>query len=145
MKYFRVNGGEIFPFYLPRITSHNVHLLEKYDTQKESFSPVAEQNLRTVQSACTQLAKPFGLAYSTEICLRTHTAHVCVFLPLWYLTKKEIELLWRLKPYLAGIDVHPFGFGLRIIFKIKYFGDEAEHVEKNMKEILLNYTENKPL
>ncbi len=139
MKYFCVNGGDIFSFRLPKITTRDVRLLERYTGQKDSFSLDAEQNLRTVQSKCEYYAKTFGVPYSTEICLRSRIACVNIFLPLWYLRHEEWALLQQLRPCLAGISVYPFRFGLKIVFAIKYFGDESGCAEKDLDQIFQNY------
>ncbi len=141
MKYFCVNGGDIFSFHLPKITTRDVRLLEGCVGQKDNFYRGAEQNLRTVQSKCENYAKAFGVSYSTEICLRSRTANISIFLPLWYLRRGEWALLQQLRPCLAGINVHPFRFGLKIVFRIKYFGDEPDCVEKDLGEILQSHVE----
>ncbi len=139
MRYFCVTGGDMFSFRIPKITTRDMRLLERYAAQKDSFLFDAERNLRAVQSKCEYLAKVFGVSYSTVICLRSHVANVSIFLPLWDLGREEWALLQRLRPCLAGITVYPFRFGLKIIFKIKYFGDETICVEKDLGEILQNY------
>ena len=141
MKYFRVNGGDLFPFVIRPITSRDVQLLERLDTQKDGFCAKAEQNLRAVQAACDRLAKAFGVSYSTEISLPDRTAHVGIFLPLWNLRHEEWQICNRLCPHLVGISAHPFAFGLKIVFRVRYFPHQASHLETDMAEFHRNYVE----
>ena len=142
MRYFCVRGDPSFPFYIPKITSRNARLLKDYTAQKQSFLADAENNLHAVQAACARLAKEFHTEYSTEICLQSNTVRVNVFLPLWNLRCKDWELLQQLSPYLIGISAQPFAFGLKILFKVKYFPRQASSVEKDLQEILEKYTDN---
>ena len=141
MKYYCVSGGDLFPFDIPKITTRDMRLLQKNYAKKECFLPDAEQNLRTVQCKCAQLAKAFGVCYSTTVCLRSRTACVSIFLPLWNLRREEWEGLQQLRPHLSGIHVYPFRFGLKILFHIKYFGNEENRIEKDLAEIHQKYTD----
>ena len=141
MRYFCVKGDLSFPLYIPQITTRNARLLKEYTTQKESFLPDAENDLLAVQSACTRWAKEFRTEYSTEICLRSSIANITVFVPLWNLRHKDWELLQQLRSHLVGITAHPFAFGLKILFKVKYFPCQISNVEKDLKEILQNYVD----
>ena len=141
MKYYCVNGGGLFPFDIPKITTRDMRLLEKNSAQKECFSPDAEQNLRIVQCKGAQLAKAFGVSFSTTVCLRSRAAYVSIFLPLWNLRREEWNLLQQLRPHLSGIHASPFRFGLKILFHIKYFGNEENRIEKDLAEIYQKYTD----
>ena len=103
--------------------------------------PDTEQNLRTVQCECAQLAKAFGVSCSTTVCLRSRSVCVSIFLPLWNLHREEWNLLQQLQPHLSGIHVYPFRFGLKILFHIKYFGNEENCIEKDLAEIYQKYTD----
>ena len=142
MKYYCVSGGDLFSFDIPKITTRDMRLLGKNCAQKECFLLDAEQNLRTVQCKCAQLAKAFGVSCSTTVCLRSRSMCVSIFLPLWNLHREEWNLLQQLQPHLSGIHVYPFRFGLKILFHIKYFGNEENCIEKDLAEIYQKYTDN---
>ncbi len=141
MKRYDVNGGDLFPFAIPKITSRDVRLLERFDPTKDSFCTDAEQNLRTVQGACDRLAKKYGVSYSTELSLPARSAHVGIFLPLWNLRHEEWEILNKLRPHLIGASAKPFAFGLKILFKVRYFPRQESRIERDLEEIYRHYVE----
>ncbi len=141
MKYYSVNGGRLFPFQIPKITTRDARLMEARDAKEGCLLPGAEGNLHAVQAVCERLAQGFGTFFSTEVCLRSKVARVGVFLPLWSLCCGEWELLQGLRQHLAGVTVQPFRFGLQILFLVKFFGTEASTIEKDLKEIYQNYTD----
>ncbi len=141
MKRYDVNGGDLFPFAIPKITSRDVRLLERFDPTKDSFCTDAERNLRAVQATCGRLAKKYGVSYSTEISLPDHSAHISIFLPLWNLRHEEWEIFNRLRPHLVGASAKPFAFGLKIVFNARYFPRQASRIEQDLEEIYHNYVE----
>ena len=141
MKYDCVNGGELFSFHIPKISTRDVRLLEKSDRQRGELFPEAEQNLRAVQTKCRSLATSFGVSFSTAFCLRSQTVCVRIFLPLWELRREEWGALQKLRPHLTGIRAYPFRLGLEIIFYIKYFTGQASDIEKDFEEIYQRYTD----
>ena len=141
MKYFRISGGDVFPFSLPKITTRDVRLLERSTAPTAGLAPGAEQNLRAVQAECARWAAAFGANYSTQICLHTKTACVDAFLPLWTLRHCDREVLLRLRPHLCGITVSPFGFGLKIVFKVKYFHGAPCRIDQELACVFRDYTE----
>ena len=141
MKNSVVENGTFFPFSISKITARDLRFLENHYTQKECFTLDAERNLRAVQSVCEHLSKAFGVSYSTEICLRSRKARICIFLPLWNLRQAEWALLREARPFLVGVSASPYAFGLKTIFCVKYFGDEADYTEKDLKELHQHYTD----
>lgn len=141
MKYYSVNGGCLFPFQIPKITTRDARLIEARDAKEGGLLPDAERNLRAVQAVCESLAQGFGTFFSTDVCLRSKVARIGVFLPLWSLRRREWELLQGLRPYLAGAIVQPICFGLQLTFLVRFFGGEAVSIEKDLKEIYQSYTD----
>ena len=141
MRYFRVEGDTSLPFYIPKITMQHARLLEKRVMQPQSLLPDAERHLLAVQSACTRWAKEFGTPLSTEICLRSCTAHASAFIPLWNLRRKDLEILQELRPHLVGITARPFAFGLKLLFKVRYFPCPTSSIDKDLEKILKEYAE----
>ena len=111
MKRYDVNGGDLFPFAIPKITSRDVRILERFDPTKDSFCTDAERNLRAVQATCGRLAKKYGGSYSTEISLPDHPAHISIFLPLWNLRHEEWEILTDFVPILSVQAQSPLRLG----------------------------------
>ena len=142
MRYFCVKGNAALPLYLPKITARHARLLERHIMQNHSFLPDAEKHLLAVQAACAQLTGERRTGYSTKLCLHTGTAHVSVFVPRWNLRPKDLELLRALRPHLVGLVASPFAFGLKLLFKVRYFPHQASSVEQDLREISEKYTDN---